>query len=312
MNRKTENKGAKKNWISSQLCIAEASFTCNLYCEYCHNPPDGKRFSIEKIIDMISSFKPYAVSLEGRGEPLVNNDIFKIIKEIRKKGVEYISISTNGVALNDFKFASKIVKEADFLIINFPSHIKEVYNKITRSVKYDLAVRAFKNLADLNALYKVRIFHIITQKNYLYLGDFVDWIKKNNLGGISMLNFCYVRNKGRVKNNKDILPAYSSVSKAIKLALAKSKLYGFKAVIQNMPLCMIEGFEGFSFEFHRFRRGDPVFERGVELPVDVPPCRRCSLKPACCGARRDYIEVYGYSELKPSNKDPYEIKEERF
>ncbi len=261
---------------------------------------------------MINRTKPYAVSLEGRGEPLINRDVLKLIKEIRKKGVKYVSVSTNAVALSDFSFASKIVKDVDFLIINFPSHIKEVYNNITRSVKYELAVRAFKNLADLDALYKARIFHIITQKNYIYLGDFVDWIKNNNLGRISMLNFCYVRNKGRVKSNKDILPAYSSVSKFIKLALAKSKLYGFKAVIQNMPLCMIEGFEGFSFEFHRFRRGDPVFEMGVELPVDVPPCRRCSLKPACCGARRDYIKVYGYSELKTSNKDPYRIEEERF
>lgn len=301
----------ERKWISSQLCIADASFTCNLYCEHCHNPPEGKKRDIEKIVSMVKKENPYAVSLEGNGEPLINKDILKIIKEIRKIGVRYVSVSTNAVALSDKDFAAKIAKEVDFFIINFPSHIKEVYNKMTRSVKYDMAVKALSNLKACGVLKKVRIFHIITRRNYLYLGDFVDWIK-NNYPDIFLLNFCYVRNKGRVNDNPDILPRYSETSKFIKLALAKSKLYGIKTIIQNTPLCVIDGFEGFSFEFHRFKRGDEVFERGVEKPLPIDKCKLCSLKPACCGARKDYLRVWGSSELKPSKKDINSIKEERF
>lgn len=301
----------EKKWISSQLCIADASFTCNLYCEHCHNPPDGRKQDVDKIIKLVKEQRPYAVSLEGKGEPLINRDIIKIIKEIKKLGVRYISISTNAVLLSDEKFAKQIAKDIDFFIINFPSHIKDVYNKITRSIKYDFAVRALDNLKKIKMLNKVRIFHIITRKNYIYLADFVDWVKSNYYE-IFLLNFCYVRNKGRVNNSRSILPKYSETSKFIKLALAKSKLYGIKAVIQNTPLCIIDGFEGFSFEFHRFKRGDDVFERGVEKPVPNPKCKVCSLKPACCGARKDYISVYGFSELKPLKKDINIIKEERF
>lgn len=301
----------KKNWISSQLCIAEASFTCNLYCEYCHNPPDGKKYFIEDILNLVKKEKPYAVSLEGRGEPLVNPQVLDVIRRIRKLGVNYVSVSTNGIALSNEDFLKELSRIVDFFIINFPSHIEDVYNKITRSVKYNLALKAFENLKKLNILNKVRIFHIITKKNYKYLGEFVDWVNCN-YKGVFLLNFCYVRNKGRVRNNKEILPTYSETSKFLKLALAKSKLYGIKAVIQNMPLCVIDGFEGFSFEFHRYKRGDHVFERGVELPLDLEKCRKCSLKNACCGARQDYVVVYGDSELKPSKKDINSIKEERF
>lgn len=308
MNKK---KNSEKKWISSQLCVADASFTCNLYCEHCHNPPQGKRYEAEKVIDIIRKEKPYAVSLEGMGEPLVNSDFFNIVEGARKVGVKYISVSTNGVALCDIKFAQKVVKYVDFLIINFPSHLKEIYNQMTRSVKYELAVKALDNIKTLGYLHITRIFHIITGRNYIYLGDFVEWLKKN-YPEIFMLNLCYVRNKGRVKNNKSIIPPYTKTSKFIKLALAKSKLYGFKTVIQNTPLCVIDGFEGFSFEFHRFKRGDHVFEKGVEEPEDVEPCQICSLKPACCGARKDYVSVYGYGELKPSKKDLSQIKEERF
>ncbi|MCX7905206.1 MAG: hypothetical protein N2446_00720 [Elusimicrobiales bacterium] len=213
--------------------------------------------------------------------------------------------------MSDFELTKKLINEVEFFIVNFPSHIENVYNTMTRSVKYELVIAGLNNLKKLSFLNRVRIFHIITKRNYIYLGEFVDWINKN-YKGIFLLNFCYVRNKGRVKNNKNILPKYSETSKFIKLALAKSKLYGIKAVIQNIPLCVIDGFEGFSFEFHRFKRGDHVFERGVELPLNIEKCKQCSLKVGCCGARKDYICVYGDKELKTSKKDINSIREERF
>jgi hypothetical protein len=34
------------------------------------------------------------------------------------------------------------------------------------------------------------------------------------------------------------------------------------------------------------------------------PCAGCTLKGICAGARKDYLEVYGSAELKPSGKAP--------
>lgn len=301
-----------KSWITHQLCIAQASFTCNLYCKYCHNPPQFEKRDLSDIVKLVKKESPDAVSLEGQGEPLINNDILKIIKEIKKLGVKHIMISTNGLALSDIKLARMLKDEVEFFVINFPSHIKDVYNSLTRSVKYELIVKALDNLKNLDILYKVRLFHIITTENYKDLGNLVDWVKRH-YSGIFLLNFCFVRNKGRVREYpRDIMPRYSDVSKYLKLALARSKLYGIKAITQNIPLCAIENFEGFAFEFHRWKRGDPVFERGVEKPLNIEVCRRCSVNKACCGARRDYVEVYGKSELKALTKNLESIKPERF
>lgn len=301
-----------KKWISEQLCISEASFTCNLYCKYCHNPPTGKRNPAEYIIERVKEEKPYAVSLEGKGEPLTNPDIIRLISELKKSGVKYISISTNAIALSDISLLKKIINKIDFLIINFPSHIESVYNSVTRSVKYVYAVKALDNIKKEGYLSKVRIFHIISLDNYKYLGEFVDWINKN-YRKVFLLNFCFVRNKGRtLKSPHKIVPRYSDVSKYLKLALAKSKLYGIKAVTQNIPLCMIKGFEGFSFEFHRWNRGDKVFERGVEEPVKIKKCLKCTLYKGCCGARKDYIDIYGYDELLTSTTPINKIKPEKF
>lgn len=121
-----------------------------------------------------------------------------------------------------------------------------------------------------------------------------------------------MRNAGRTGDDPKIVPPYSAAAPFIKLALAKLKLAGMKAVVQNVPLCQLPGFEGFSFEFHRWRRGDKVFEAGVPVPAPLAACRHCRLKPACCGARRDYGRVHGFGELEPSAKDPRLIKPERF
>lgn len=301
----------KKKWISEQLCISEASFTCNLYCRYCHNPPTGKRNNIDKIITKVKRLKPYAVSLEGEGEPLTNPDIIKIIDSLKKNGVKHIMISTNGLNLSDKNLCEKLSKKVDFFVINFPSHMEGIYNYITRSVKYTKVIEGLNNLKELNLLNKVRIFHIITQQNYKYLSEFVEWINKN-YKEIFLLNFVFVRNKGRVNNDKKIVPRYKDVSPYIRLALAKTKLYGIKSIIQNYPLCMLPKFEGFSFEFHRWKRGDKVFEAGVDLPANIEKCKKCTLKPACCGAREDYIKIYGTSELKTSKLNLKDIKPQGF
>lgn len=301
----------KKTWISKQLCIADASFTCNLYCKYCHSPPKGERKDIDYIIDIVKKAGVDAVSLEGQGDPLTNPNILLLIQRLKKQGIRHIMISTNGINLSDIELCKKLKDDIEFFVINFTSHIEKIYNSLTRSVKYNLATKALDNLKFLGILNKVRIFHIINKENYKYLGDFVDWIK-NNYRDIFLLNFVFIRNEGRVNNSKKIVPKYSEVYPYLKLALLKSKLYRIKSVIQNMPLCVIPGLEGFSFEFHRYRRGDKVLEDGIADKMKNSKCEKCLFEIGCCGARKDYIKIYGDSELKTIKKSLNEIKPEAF
>jgi MoaA/NifB/PqqE/SkfB family radical SAM enzyme len=252
-----------------------------------------------------------AVSLEGRGEPTTNPRLPELISGLRAAGVESIMLSTNAVALADKKLCARIVRGVDFFTVNFPSHLEAVYNRATRSVKYRQALKGLRNLAGLGLEGRIRFFHIIFRDNYRLLPEFVGWALAAH-PGCSLVNFTFVRNKGRVNDDEAILPRYSEVAPYLKIALARAKLAGLRVVIQNMPLCVLKNFEGFSFEYQRWRRGDEPLEDGIEKPAPAAPCRGCSLAPACCGARPDYLRVYDAAELKRSAVALDSIKAERF
>lgn len=304
------NREQKKNWISDQACVSMAH-TCNIYCLYCHNPPTGTRKNPQKEAALIKAAGVKAVSLEGGGEPTASPDFFAWIKALKAAGVKKFMLSTNAVALADAAFCRKAAGIFEFFTVNFPSHLPEIYAAVTRSVKFPLALKGLENIKALGAEEKIRFFHIISSENYRLLPDFALWTEKN-FPRAAFINFTFVRNKGRALKAPGIVPRYTQVSPFIKLALARLKLKGRKAVVQNMPLCALKDFEGFSFEFQRWRRGDRVLEGGIDPKAPHPACARCSLEPACCGARPDYLKAHGGAELKASRKDPSAIKPEKF
>jgi uncharacterized radical SAM superfamily Fe-S cluster-containing enzyme len=296
--------------VSEQLCV-QAARTCNLYCAYCHNPPAGKAPPLGPVLARIKRRGIKAVSLEGGGEPSVNPDFFAIIDKLRAAGVEHFMLSTNGVALADPELCRKAAERVDFFTVNFPSHLPKVYAAATRSVKFPQALKGLLNLKALGAEDRLRLFHIVSALNFRVLPAFADWTAAT-LPGAAFVNLTFVRNAGRVHNDPRLVPTYTEAAPFIKLALAKLKLAGIKAVVQNVPLCLLGGFEGFSFEFQRWLRGDKVFEEGVAAGAKHAACRRCSLVPACCGARADYALVHGLAELKASGLAPAAIRPERF
>ena len=129
---------------------------------------------------------------------------------------------------------------------------------------------------------------------------------------IAFTNFTFIRNLGRVRGDIGVLPRYREAAPFVKIALAQLKMHRKKAVVQNMPLCVLREFEGFSFEFQRWKRGDRILEAGVQAKAKSAKCRRCLLEPACAGARPDYVGVYGDEELQPSRRRPETIASEDF
>ncbi len=303
-------KTAGKKWISEQLCVQMAR-TCNLYCVYCQNPPAGEPAPKEKIAAGIREKSIKAVSLEGGGEPTVNKDFFDWIKALKAAGVTDFMLSTNAVALSDPEFCRKVEKAVDYFTVNFPAADPETYRKATRSVKFGMALKGLENLKALGAERKIRLFHIIFGGNYRRLPAFADWVIKK-FPGLAFVNFTFVRNSGRVGDSADIVPRYNEVEPFLKIALAKLKLKKIKAVVQNMPLCRLRNFEGFSFEFQRWRRGDLILETGIAEKTRSTACLRCSLEPACCGARADYLKIHGNKELLSSGRKPEDIRAEVF
>ena len=302
--------GVKKKWINEQACVSMAS-TCNLYCVYCHSPPGGGARDPQKTAAELKRAGVKAVSLEGGGEPTAGRDYFEWIKALKAAGVKNFMLSTNAVALSDGAFCRKAARDIEFFTVNFPSHRAEVYAKITRSVKFPLAIKGLLNIKAAGAEEKLRFFHIISSLNYRLLPEFALWAAKN-FPRAAFSSFVFVRSVGRALESPWIVPRYTQVSPFLKTALLQMKLKGYKAVAQSVPLCVLKDFEGFSFEFLRWHRGDIVLEGSMEPKAACPECSRCTLEPACCGARPDYLKVHGAGELKASKKDPFSIKPENF
>ncbi|MCM2267057.1 MAG: radical SAM protein [Elusimicrobiales bacterium] len=304
---KREKKAA---WISEQLCV-QAAGTCNVYCAYCQNPPDGKMPPLARALAVIKKRGIKSVSLEGGGDPAANPLFPAIVARLRGAGVKNFMLSTNAVALADQALCRAAVRDMDFFTVNFPSHLPELYAKATRSVKFPQALAGLRNLKACGAENRIRLFHIISAFNYKALPGFAAWTAAH-FPGVAFVNLTFVRNAGRVNDDPALVPRYRQAAPFVKIALAKLKLAGIKAVVQNFPLCQLENFEGFSFEFQRWRRGDKVLEAGVKTAAPCAECRRCALKPACCGARADYARIYGTAELKTSNRSPAGIRPEGF
>ena len=305
-----EKRVKKTGWISEQLCV-QAARTCNLYCVYCQNPPTGDSADKDKTAALIKKRGVKAVSLEGGGEPTAGPEFFDWLRTLKASGVTNFMLSTNAVALSDPEFCRRAEKAVDYFTVNFPASDPETYRKATRSVKFGLAVKGLENLKALGAENKIRLFHIVFRDNYRRLPAFADWVIKN-FPGLAFVNFTFVRNAGRVGGSAAIVPRYSEAEPFLKVALAKLKLKKIKAVVQNVPLCRLRNFEGFSFEFQRWRRGDRILEAGIAGKAKDPACRRCTLEPACCGARADYLKIHGGKELITSAKDPGTIRVEAF
>lgn len=286
--------------------------TCNLYCAYCQAPPDGSADNRYEVSAKLRKGKIDTVSLEGGGEPTVGEDLFGWLAFLKTCGVKTFFLSTNAVALADMKLARRLSGEIDGYVVNLPACREDIYRKATRSVKFRQAAAGLDNLKKLGLSGRVRLFHIIFRHNYRFLPEFADWVLKR-APGIGFVNFTFMRNIGRAARSREtLLPSYREVEPFLQIALARLKMKGMRAVIQNMPLCALKNFEGFSFELHRWRQRLPVISGEDPPKVRTVACGRCSLEPACCGARPDYLSVHGRKELSPSQLKPGSVVPEAF
>ena len=95
---------------------------CNLECFYCHREGEdlknGEEMTpeeIQRIMEIAASFSIGKVKLTG-GEPLLRKDIVEIVQKINStRGVEEISMTTNGILLS--KYAERL-KDAGLARVN--------------------------------------------------------------------------------------------------------------------------------------------------------------------------------------------------
>jgi len=136
-----------------RILAFEPVSTCPLNCEFCilkslrtFEKRKKVRMSFEefkKIIDDISFFCTEA-HFSG-GEPILNNDIFKMFRYCREKDI-FTLMATNAQLLDEEKIKSLLKDPPNIILLSFESPDKEVYEKIRKQGKFE---RLEKNIRDL-------------------------------------------------------------------------------------------------------------------------------------------------------------------
>jgi MoaA/NifB/PqqE/SkfB family radical SAM enzyme len=100
--------GGIRSYITNRPIVVsyEVTLSCNCNCHHCDLGGvirDEKQITPEEYGDLTQRLKPLAAQISG-GEPLLRKDIAAIVKAIKKAGVRYAILVTNGVLLNESNY----------------------------------------------------------------------------------------------------------------------------------------------------------------------------------------------------------------
>lgn len=136
--------------------IIESTNLCNLQCPAC--PTGNKSLKRKKGSLSFSGFKkimdqlgPYTLNLvlSYLGEPLLNKDIYKMIKYAKTKRPIRVMISTNATLIRDKETALKLVNSGlDHLIISFDGATQKTLNKYRVGADFNQIISAIKSVID--------------------------------------------------------------------------------------------------------------------------------------------------------------------
>ena len=132
----------------------EPSSLCNLKCIHCPTgtvniPRKVMEWPVfEKILQEIKNHKDKVkvVVLYHGGEPLLNKDLIRMIKEIKDLGIEKIKTSTNGMLLDEEMCFELVKSGIDEIEISLDGTSPEMNNKIRIGSDYQKIVNNIKML----------------------------------------------------------------------------------------------------------------------------------------------------------------------
>ncbi|MBL7196734.1 MAG: SPASM domain-containing protein [Candidatus Omnitrophica bacterium] len=133
----------------------EVSSKCQLQCPMCgQRRMDSEMkgdmdFALyKKIIDECTTRHVYSVKLSWRGEPLLNPDLFEMIKYAKEKGIKDVMFLTNVERFDDDKIQELIESEVDWISCSVDGRY-EIYERIRYPAKFEDTVGKIKKIVEM-------------------------------------------------------------------------------------------------------------------------------------------------------------------
>ncbi|MGQ9628954.1 MAG: radical SAM protein [bacterium] len=135
--------------------VVEVTNRCNLRCEFCHRnkmirPEGSMDFGLYKeIVDEISGYGDVALTPYFFGEPLVHGRIFDMIRYAVDSGIKNISISSNGVLLDEVRAKRLMDSGLNGISISVEGVDPETYRESMNYPDYERVVDNILNMVRL-------------------------------------------------------------------------------------------------------------------------------------------------------------------
>jgi MoaA/NifB/PqqE/SkfB family radical SAM enzyme len=166
----------------------EVTTHCNGTCIYCphtlmKNSWTGKQMSIGLFRKLIPFLKyTDMVYLQGWGEPLLNNDIFEMIRICKDRG-KCVGFTTNGMLLTEDTIQKLVDLELDIIGISLSGATAKTHNQIRKGTDFNKLVSNLELLCKIKAERKthvpaVHLAYIMLRSNFHELKEILHLAKK--------------------------------------------------------------------------------------------------------------------------------------
>lgn len=163
----------------------ELNTTCNLRCSMCFQsthiiPPQEMDLKmVRDIIKQAGKLGVFSMKFNYRGEPLLYDNLCKVISYAKSKRIIETMINTNGTLLLPEKMYDLVNSGLDLLIVTVDGTTKEVYENIRRGADFEtvltniMLLQSYKQLKGVNKpILRVQI--VKQKKNNHQVMDFIN------------------------------------------------------------------------------------------------------------------------------------------
>jgi radical SAM protein with 4Fe4S-binding SPASM domain len=146
---------------------------------------------------------PY-VNLTGLGEPLLNPEIFQIIKYARKRG-SMVKLDTNAMLLDDEKIKNLVECDPTFISISIDGVTKKSYEAVRKGANFDTVINNLKKLKEhrdyTKSKMQIHLFFVLQKKNFK---DLIKFIELGESLGVDAVNGNIAISFGKANNTQKI------------------------------------------------------------------------------------------------------------
>ncbi|MDO8804136.1 MAG: radical SAM protein [Elusimicrobiota bacterium] len=277
---------------------------CNQRCLFCSAEENILAQSMKEVNAVIK--RAGGRLTIGGWEPTLHPRLAEIVAKAGKAGAENITLFTNAVLLDDPAYVRRLVSAGvNTFHVNFPSHEEGLSDFLTRSPgSFRRRLAGIRNIFGAPGRKHVSLVFVINSFNYRTMPEYAGFVAANFPSVIHVL-FTALCIMGKAEKDHSLVPRYGKIRPYLASAQAVLLRRRIKCLIENVPLCLMPGYEHASFDARQaFASGAPA---GAPGKSQHEQCGGCSLKAACSGLRDDYFRVYGSRELKPSSRRPDDI-----